>query len=104
MMTRLRLRAILILVAIFLGLQGCADDRGLVAPTRTPGEIVEEANAFAARNDIEIEDYSISGVSFDYISRRWRIFYERKSLAIGGHFTIVMSDERAEEIELIPGR
>lgn len=104
MMTRLSVRAVVILVAIHVGLLGCADDRGLAAPTRTPGEIVEEANAFAARNDIQLEDYSISGVSFDYIKRRWQIFYEGKSLGIGDHFTIVVSDEHAEEIELILGR
>ena len=94
----------LMLLAICVGLQGCADRGGFAAPRRTPAEVVEATNAFAARNEITIENYSVGSVDFDYVKRRWHVFYEGKSLAIGDHFTIIVSDERAEEIELIPGR
>jgi len=94
----------LTLLAICVGLQGCADRGGFAAPRRTPAEVLEATNAFAARNEITIEDYSVSSVSFDYVDREWHVFYDGKSPGIGNFFTIVVSDERAEEIELIPGR
>jgi hypothetical protein len=52
---------------------------------------------------IIVDNYAVAAVSFDYVKRRWHIVYEGKGRGIGDYFSVMLGDERPDEVELIPG-
>ena len=51
----------------------------------------------------EMEKYTLSGLSYDYIDRRWVVLFDGKSLNPGDHFVVRIRDQDPRDLEVVPG-
>ncbi len=75
-----------------------------VNPISDPLQIAETATKFSISQGIDVEDFEISSLSYDYIARDWVVLYKgRQSTMNSGHFMINIKDNDTNEIALVPG-
>ena len=73
------------------------------APRQLPAAVVEVAEHHMVQRGTEIGRYDLENLSFDYVDRKWRLTFAGKSLAIGDHFAVVVSDENLQVTDVIKG-
>lgn len=100
-MSNLRIPNLIIL--IFILPIACYGEDKFHAPQKTPEEIVKYAEAVIISRKISVNDYQLSGLTYDYIKENWYVSYSSKGLEVGGHFTILINDTSTDTTEFIPG-
>jgi hypothetical protein len=103
-MKNIRLLYIAAVFLLFITIACRAGDKepAFIFPDRTPDEIIKNIKPFLNENNIQLDQYTLESISYDYMKSRWHVSYSGKSLAIGDHFSIVVGDN-LKEIKLIPG-
>jgi hypothetical protein len=75
-------------------------------PRVEPEEMIAKVEAWLeATSDIQLPEYVLSGVSFDYVQDRWRVFYECSPISsrLGCHFGVTATNAEAPDFMLHPG-
>ena len=72
-------------------------------PQQAPDGVLKVVNDHMVSKGTVMADYELDSLSYDYVDRRWSVFYTGRTLAIGDHFAVLVSDEDAGEIEVVPG-
>lgn len=76
----------------------------LFNPTHSPIQIVEEILVQLKKDsDIEVSNYYVESVKFDYVSAYWSVLFYSSRLEIGNHFVVKISDSNITEIEIVGG-
>ena len=73
------------------------------APKQPPAAVVKVAEQHVTQRGTAIARYDLENLSFDYVDRKWRLTFAAKSLAIGDHFAVIVSDETLEVTDVIKG-
>ena len=93
------------MLAAIAVLGACQRDSAAFAdPVNSAEDVLKVATDHMASEGTVIEDYELDALMYDYVDKEWSIFYSRKSLAIGGHFTVLVSDSDINKITVVPGR
>ena len=74
-----------------------------VPPANSPEQVLGIARAHMTAKGTVIDNYKLSGLSFDYVDREWHVFFDGKSLVVGDHFTVVVPDANTQNIKVVAG-
>jgi len=86
-------------------LSACKPDSGVfVDPAQTPDSVLKAVTDHMTAEGTVMADYELDALRYDYVDRQWSVFYTRRSLAIGGFFTVLVSDQDLSKLEVVPGR
>ncbi len=98
------MRSFLFGTVVSLFLFGCeADSNTYPEPNLTPDEVLAIVSEYLVNRETQLEDYEINLIGFDYVDRDWRVGFDGKSLIIGDHFWVTVSDADIGDISLQPG-
>ncbi len=98
------MRSFLLTMLAGLILAGC--ESGSVSypdPNLTPDQVMAAVSEYLMDQGTQLEDYEVNRIGFDYVDRDWMVGFDGKSLIIGDHFFVTVSDEDINDISLIPG-
>ena len=105
---KLKVCAIAVLIAISSAV--LAEQNKLHEPILSSSEVLELATSYIeAREDIEIEEWTLEMVSFDYLNNRWSLFYackavtEEERFPPGCDFIVSVSNEADPQVGLRRG-
>lgn len=62
--------------------------------------IVEE---FLIEREIPISNYTVAGISYNFVTAKWMFTFDGTSPLAGEHFAVLFSDVDSKDIELVPG-
>jgi len=79
------------------------EPRAFSSPEQTPDAVLKVVNNHMTSKGTVMTDYEIDGLSYNYVDRRWAVSYSGRSLVLGDHFTVLVSDEDPSELEVVPG-
>lgn len=100
----INVRTIPAIVSLALVVGGCeADPSSYEQPEHSAAAIRDRAEAHLTSTGTTVGNYDLEGLSFDYLNRRWTLMYSGKTLLIGNHFAVRLSDEDPEKIEVVKG-
>jgi len=93
-----------LLAAVLLCASGCGPSSATYeVPQNLPGTVLSVAEQYLEARGPEIGQYELDGLTFDYLNRRWFVSFHAKSLAIGDHFSLLVSDDDLNSVEFVPG-
>jgi hypothetical protein len=72
-------------------------------PKQTPEAVLRAVTEHMTSKGTTMEKYELDSLSFDYVQRRWWLGFNGKSLLIGDHFSVQVSDEDMRKLEVVPG-
>ena len=61
-------------------------------PYLEPNRVILIAELYLKNKSINTNEYNLLSITFDYISRKWWIFYDEKDGPLGGHFVLSIDD------------
>ena len=103
----LRKISILLITAAFLcaGVLSFAEEptNKLYEPIFGADTALNLATKYAIDQNIDLETYNLMSLSFDNVQNRWAAIWMSKEPAIGGHFTIYLSNESSPKYRIVGG-
>ena len=70
------------------------------APSLAPAEVVSAAGVFLEEQDIDVAEYRLEKLGFDYVTRNWTLHFEGKSGVIHDYYFVKIEDDNINEISL----
>jgi hypothetical protein len=96
--------AIAILAAASTLLVACERESPLFAePKLAADRVLKVAADHMSSKGTVMSNYELDGLSYDYVDRRWAVFYAGRALGVGDHFTVLVSDQDPGKVEVVPG-
>lgn len=93
-----------IVAAVFFVLQSESQDETYEVPTTDPNRIFEIFTEYLEESDIEISQFKVSVLGYDYTQRIWYAIYEtKKGIEFPRHFTIEVGDKNLRDIVVTGG-
>lgn len=72
-------------------------------PVHSAGDVLKVATDHMASRGMVMENYELDALTYDYVDKEWSLFYSGKSLGVGDHFTVRISDSDTNKITVVPG-
>jgi hypothetical protein len=72
-------------------------------PKQTPEAVLRAVTEHMTSKGTAMEKYELDSLSFNYVQRRWWVGFNGKSLLIGDHFAVQVSDEDMSKLQVVPG-
>ena len=72
-------------------------------PNLEPNTVISISNSYLSKNGINLDEYQMVAMSFDYFKRIWWILYILKEPILGGHFSVTIEDKKNPNIEIEGG-
>lgn len=95
------MRIILATLVIVLALSACeGEPTAFEPPTLVPNDVVSAANGFLEEKGINIAEYQLESLGFNYIKRTWHLQLEGKSGVLHDYYFVKIEDDNINEISL----
>lgn len=74
-------------------------------PRLSPDEAHDLVMTYLRKKNIELENYAMTRLSFDYVRKQWVAFFDWKECPcpIGSHFMVLIHGEDPETMEIVGG-
>ncbi len=69
-------------------------------PSLAPTEVESAASVFLLEQDIDVNDYRLEMLGFNYVKRTWHLQFEGKSGVLHDYYWLVVEDDNINEISL----
>ena len=91
----------LVSLLIVLILSACAKEPSdYPPPMLTPADVFSAANVFLTDKEIDVAEYRLEMLGFNYVKRTWHLQFEGNSGVLHDYYWLVVDDDNINEISL----